>query len=66
MDCRDCSFVVQPGNVYLLNGLPDARRTKNGDCSDVCSSPGLRSAHVAVQCGEYLGAFAERLLFFSL
>ena len=40
-------------------------QSTNGDCSDVCSSPGLRSAHVAVRCGEYLGDFAERMLHFS-
>ena len=29
------------------------------------STPGLRSAHVAVRCDEYLRDFAERMLLFS-
>ena len=29
------------------------------------STPGLRSAHVAVRCDEHLRDFAERMLLFS-
>ena len=51
--------------AVLLNGLMNSNGTKNGDCSDVCSSPGLRFARVTMRCREDLGGFAERVLLFS-
>ena len=51
--------------AVLLNGLMNSNGTKNGDCSDVCSSPGLRFARVTMRCREDLGGFAEPQLLFS-
>ena len=51
--------------AVLLNGLMNSNGTKNGDCSDVCSSPGLRFARVTMRCRGWPRGFAERQLFFS-
>ena len=65
MDCRDCSSLANSRNAYLLNGLLDARRTKNRDCKTPGGSPRFWSDTVNLKGTASANSFARGLLLFS-
>ena len=65
MDCRDCTAKFGPGNAYLINGLLDARRTKNRDCKTPGGSPRFWSDTVNLKGTASANSFAASQLVFS-
>ena len=65
MDCRDCTCFVGPGNAYLLNGLLDARRTKNGNYKAPGGSSRCWSDTVNLKGTASANSFAACVLLFS-
>ena len=65
MACRDCRGLAKRNLTYLLNGLLDARRTKNGECKEPGSIPRLGSDAVNLKGTASAKVFARGLLLFS-
>ena len=57
--------VQKSGNAYLLNGLQDARRTKNRDCNAPGGSPHFWSDTVNLKGTASANSFAASVLLFS-
>ena len=65
MACRDGRITEGGGLAYLLNGLLDARRTKNGEYKEPEGIPRLGSDAVNLKGTASAKGFARGLLLFS-